>query len=133
MKNVIRKMFVGMTAIIMMLPVVANAQDVVPACTVSEASAAIVKTKIAIIEPGDTFQKHVRTRLEAKAMSAKSKLSESKWSEANDKLDAIIEKISDMLGAPKAKIHKDNVTTAEDIQDYAADAMACILSIQESY
>ena len=63
----------------------------------------------------------------SKAMAAESYVAEHKYADAIGKLDDIVTKVSDLLDAPKEKIH---AMDGEAILDLTMDAIYCVSDLQ---
>lgn len=128
MKNLI----LGVAAACMLMPLMASAHDE-ECANRDQANEHIGLLKEAI----DNASYYERGKLDlnsrdeqgmwSKAMAAESYVAEHKYADAIGKLDDIVTKVSDLLDAPKEKIH---AMDGEAILDLTMDAIYCVSDLQ---
>lgn len=97
-------------------------------CTKDEALGAVKKLNYVIVHSDFIGRGAQRAQdgLEAKAMTAGGKVEVNKYDDALQKLEEIVLKVDDLVGAPKPKLSEDG---ANQISGAAMTAMDCVVQL----
>jgi len=98
-------------------------------CTKDEALAAVEKLRHVIMNSNEFMGRgaqRAQDGLDAKAMTAGGKVEVNKYDDALQKLEEIVLKVDDLVGAPKSKLSEDG---ANQISATAMTAMDCVVTL----